>query len=277
MRSPRLIIFLAQIVFLLSLAFAQTDLRQELEQRYQTFLTICKNGELDALPTVWSDYRYCVTVNNLKSANRELDNTVLQSIAEYSPNPGTESFLKLYSNGPTAGLLYRQYISEYDQERVEFTFIKFVWEKGIWKVDGVQSIGDARYRDDGSESMFDIAGLESEMAIDGIVKAAPERLLGSVMAATMNIFSYGYKTTVLINNVMQDETTDKFSTGIIKGGLGAGDNTIVIFFSKSDPDTPHKPSVTLLRKISEEENEKVFEFAPQTAIEGRHEFTFRVE
>ena len=48
----------------------------------------------------------------------------------------------------------------------------------------MQSIGDARYRDDGSESMFDIAGLESEMAIDGIVKAAPERLLGSVMAAT---------------------------------------------------------------------------------------------
>ncbi len=111
------------------------------------------------------------------------------------------------------------------------------------------------------------AGLSSPLP----VSPQPAELRGD-----LNVFSYGYATTIKVNGIDQGTTTGASSVGTIKGGLKKGKNHIEIVLRKTD-DTPQlAPSVKVQLRTGEDTVTEVFTFKPEKKVEGKHTFTFEI-
>ena len=94
----------------------------------------------------------------------------MKQIAQYYPVISELNFVKVLHKGPTAALLYSNDSKDRfvpDQPMVDFTFIKFVNEKGSWKLDRIKVTTIAKYNKDGSLKEFDESDLSPEYKIDG--------------------------------------------------------------------------------------------------------------
>jgi hypothetical protein len=219
-------------------------------------------------------------MNNLTNAKRSLTPELIRSMAENVPDIFKMRFVKTLENGPTSGLLYVQDSEERDASnvpRVTFAFVKFVNEKSIWKVDGVMNTGSPKYQNDGAETKFNMSDLPPSLVIDGKVLKAPEVIPVPYAAGFLDIFSPGYRTTVIINGVEQYVDAVGGPSMLIKGGLRKGQNNIRIFLKRNGKESSFGPTITIRRIFGEREIREVFKYEPKNNIEGEHTVTFTID
>jgi len=257
----------------------KTSLRTTLEGTWNSYLEASRSGEESEFEKVMSAFRLGMMRNNLASAKRSLTPDLIKSFAEDSPDISAMEFVTLLETGPTAGLVYARYSEEDAASRpqVTFTFIKFVKESSGWKVDAVMETGGPKFRGDGKKTNFDPSELPPNFAIDGQVREAPKPIIPPYATAFLDIVSQGHKTQVIVNDVEQTTTVDSSSSGLLKGGLRKGQNSIVIAVTQTEKDTTFKPQVTVRRILENRETKETFKFAPQENVEGRHTFNFGVD
>jgi hypothetical protein len=259
---------------------AEKASRSTLEQVWNSHLKTCESGKESELQKTMSSFRFGSMKNNLAQANRTLTPDLIKSIAGDAPRIATAKFVKLIENGPTAGLVYVKDSEERDASNkplVSFMFIKFVKENEAWKVDGVMSMDGPKFEKDGKESAFNLSDLPPTYEIDGKIRKSPEQAAAPDISGSLDVFSYGYKTEVTINEDEQKTTVNKSYSGLIKGGLRKGKNTIVIGFTKLDGKAAPTPGVTVQRFFDDRDAKEVFKYEPKDNIEGTHTLTFTVE
>lgn len=258
----------------------EESLHSTLEKTWKAHLQASKSGNESELQETMSSFRLGSMKNNLAAAKRSLTPDIIKSISEHAPEIAKADFVTLLENGPTAGLVYVKDSEEKDataKPRVTFMFIKFVKEDSGWKVDAAMNIGRPKFRDDGKKTEFDQSDLPPTCEIDGQVQKAPEPEKAPDFAALLDVFSYGYKTEVLVNGVQQGKPVEASRSGILKGGIRKGQNSIVIAVIQTDRDATLKPRVTIRRVLEDKKAEEVFKFEPQDNIAGRHTLEFSVD
>jgi hypothetical protein len=192
------------------------------------------------------------------------------------PNISAARFVSLIEKGPTVALVYVMDSEEKDatdKPRVTFIFIKFVKEESGWKVDARMNIGSPKYQDNGEPSEFDPADLPPTFEIDGEVRKAPKPVTAPDVSGFLDVFSYGYKTEVIVNGVKQGTTVEASSLRLLKGGLHKGKNSITIVV-QTEKDTEWHPRVNVRRVLADHKTEEVFKFEPTENIEGTHTLSF---
>lgn len=253
--------------------------RIELEKVYRKYIAAHESGSLEAIKNVRSSFSFGTMMNNVADARRELTPEIIKDVAKHPPDIFKMQFLKLQVNGPTAGLLYvrdSDFTDASKKPRVEFAFIKFVNEPSGWKVDMTASVGRPKYDADGKENEFDKQDLPESIAIDGKVLQAPDPVSIPDAAAFLDIDSYGYKTTVLINGVEQFRAAEGGPSKLIKGGLSKGQNKIEIIYEKTDGKSVFGPSVKIRRIFDNKDIREIFKNNPKQDIEGKHTFTLTI-
>jgi len=257
----------------------ESDPRKTLEEAWKKYVKACQSGERTELEAAMSSFQYGSMVNSFANAKRSLTKEMIKGMARQAPDISKMQFVKLIANGPTAGMIYVSDSEEKDasnKPRVTFTFIKFVNESSAWKVDGMMNVGNVKYQKDGKRTEFDFSDLPPVLAIDGMVRKAPTSPTPPEVRGVLDVFSYGYKTTVAINGIEQGTTKGASRSALVKGGLKKGKNEIEIVFAGIAGKTDSKPSVKI-RVLTEEKKEmEIFKYEPQKEIEGKHTFTFEV-
>ncbi len=258
---------------------AEKPLRQTLESTWSAYLTASKTGKESELEKTMSSFRLGMMKNNLASAKRSLTPDIIKSISEHMPSITTARFVSLIEKGPTAALVYVQDSEEKDatnKPRIEFIFIKFVKEESEWKVDAGMNIGSPKFDDNGKESQFDPSDLPPTYEIDGEVRNAPAPISAPEVSGLLDVFSYGYKTEVIVNGVKQGTPVEASRSGLLKEGLRKGNNSIMIVVVQTEKDTAFHPRVTVRRVLADRKTEEVFKFEPTENIEGQHTLSFTI-
>lgn len=253
--------------------------RKTLESAFELFLKASRSGEESALQESLCSFRYASVKNNLASMKQSLTPEIIKEMSTDYPDISNMTFLKVLSKGPTAALLYSRDSDDRDasdRPQIEFFFLRFVREESVWRFDTGILIGDVKYQEDGSLTEFDETDLPQEVAIDGKVPRIPEPVQMAEIRGFLDVSSYGYKTIVTINNTQPVMTEDGSKSSVIKGGLKSGNNSIEITVEKIEEGSPSKPRVTISARTGGTVKE-VFAFAPESKIEGKHRFTFRVD
>ena len=253
--------------------------RKTLESAFGLFLKASRSGEESALQQSLCSFRYASIKNNLASMKQSFTPEIIKEMSTDYPDIADLTFLKVLSKGPTAALLYSRDSDDRDasnKPQIEFIFLRFVKEENIWKFDTGMLIGDVKVQEDGSLTEFDEADLPRELAIDGKVPRIPEPVQMAEIRGFLDVSSYGYKTIVTINNTQQMMIEDGSKSSVIKGGLKSDHNSIEITVEKIEEGSPSRPRVTVSTRTGGTVKE-VFAFAPENKIEGKHQFTFRVD
>lgn len=258
----------------------QTSLRSTLEQTWTAHLQASRSGKESELEKTMSSFRFGEMKNNLAAAKRSLTPELIRSIAEYAPDITEAKFVTLLEKGPTSGLVYIKDSEEKDaagKPRVDFIFIKFVKEASGWKVDAGMNIDRPKFQDDGKETEFDPSDLEPSYRIDGEVRTAPEPVTPPYASALLDVFCRGYSVQVTVNGNEQETSVDTSFSGLLKGGLRKGENSIVIVITRTKEGGEFEPQVTVRRILEDRKIEDVFKFEPKKTIEGKHTFTFMID
>jgi hypothetical protein len=66
-------------------------------------------------------------------------------------------------------------------------------------------------------------------------------------------------------------------SGMLKGGLRKGKNSIVISITRTDRDAASPPQVTIRRVLEDRKTEEVFTFEPKGNVEGTHALAFTID
>ncbi len=145
------------------------DLRNTLESAYIQFIKSLQSDDEETIKDTMSSSAYALSKNGSNKTGKSFI-SVMKQIAQYYPDISDLNFVKVLYKGSTAALLYSN-DSEYrfvpDQPMVDFTFIKFVNEKGSWKLDRIKVATIAKYNEDGSLKEFNESELSPEYKIDG--------------------------------------------------------------------------------------------------------------
>ena len=153
-------------------------LRKELEGVWNNHRRAYAVGDMALLKKTSSDYSYGTMRNALASAGKALNPEELTFFYELMPDVASLKFVELKKMGPTAGLIYVGEAGEGSMPgqppQPGFLFIKFVQEGRGWTVDGMQATPAPDPLQDGGQTAFDPAALPTELAIDGVVRPAPE-------------------------------------------------------------------------------------------------------
>jgi len=253
--------------------------QQELESAYGHFLTACKQGDLDAVKQHSSAHWYAAVTNNYVSMGRQFTGERTTQMAEHFPGLDGKSLVRVCQQGPTAGLLYASESAEpdgNDKPRVTFTFIKFTKENDTWKFHGAMEEDREKHQQDGSPTEFDENSLPAHLAIDGRVPEAPAPIAEPDVVGLLDIVSYGYSTEVSINGQLQRVTTDSSSSGVIRGGLRSGENSLRIVVQRTNDEPLETPAITIRAAGEDGKPTEVFKFATENAV-GTHSTVFTVE
>jgi hypothetical protein len=156
-------------------------LRKELESVWNDYRRAHAVGDLALLKKTSSDYSYGTMVNALAKAGKSLNPEALTFFYEMMPDVANLEFIELMRNGPTAGMLYTGLGGDdtaYAQPpQPRFLYIKFVEERRGWTVDGAQTTPASDQDQSSDNNDFDPAALPTELAIDGVVRPAPESVM----------------------------------------------------------------------------------------------------
>ena len=151
------------------------DLRNTLESAYIHFVKSLQTDDEETIRDTMSSSAYALSKNDSKKIGKSFI-SVMKQIAQYYPVISDLNFVKVLHKGPTAALLYSNDSKDRfvpDQQMVDFTFIKFVNEKGSWKLDRIKVTTIAKYNKDGSLKEFDESDLSPEYKIDGKIHPSP--------------------------------------------------------------------------------------------------------
>ncbi len=255
------------------------SLRDTLEQSWMAHLEASRTGQVSELEKTMSAYSLGSMKNRLISANRSLTPEIIKSMAQYGPDIFNARFLTLLENGDTAGLVYVTDSGETDgggNPRIVFSFIKFVNEPSGWKVALAMNMDKPKYDENGKKSLFPLAEIPLDGAIDGQVKPAPAPVQAPYASALLDVTSYGYETKVIVNGVQQGAPVQACRAGVLSGGLFKGDNTVEILIAKTGTKACQAPTVQIRRVLKSRTTKEVFLFNPKKKIEGTHSFTFNI-
>ena len=151
------------------------DLRNTLESAYVHFVKSLESDDEETTRDTMSSSAYALSKNDSNKTGRSFI-SVMKQIAQYYPVISDLDFVKVLHKGPTAALLYSNDSKDRfvpDQAMVDFTFIRFVNEKGSWKLDRIKVATTAKYNEDGSLKEFDESDLSPEYKIDGKIHPPP--------------------------------------------------------------------------------------------------------
>ena len=257
----------------------EPSLRTTLEESWKRHMLASQSGKASELQKTLSSYRFSTMKNGLARVKRAFTPKMVKSIAQHGPDIFAAEYVTLLERGDTAGLVFIDK-SEAEAEESEddsppqttFLFIKFVKETSGWKVDG-----HPQYQFKKPGAAFTEADLSSTYKIDGIVRAAPELITPPYATALLDVFSYGYKTELTINEVTQGAPIEGSRSGSIKGGLRKGKNTITITLTPTGKGASMQPRVKIRRILENRETVEVFKYEPEKDIAGEHSLTFTVE
>jgi len=253
--------------------------RKELEQAYVLFANACKKGDLDAVRKHGSSCWFAGVRNSYVSLGREFSGEQITQMAEHFPSLDGKDFVRVLQQGPTAGLLYVAESAESDaseKPRVTFTFIKFVNEDSGWKFHGAMDMDSVKHQKDGSLTEFTTDDLPAPLAIDGKVPEAPTLIAEPEVVGMLDVVSYGYSTEVSINNEKQRVTADSSTSGVIRGGLRKGENSLRVVVQRTEEEPLETPAVTIRAAEDNGKLTEVFKFAPRENAVGEHNVTFTV-
>lgn len=254
-------------------------LQQKLERAYSELAEACKKGDLQLVEKRGSSRWLAGVKNNYASSKLAFGPEQVKEMAENLPGLDRKGFVKVLQRGPTAGLVYAADSDERDatnRQRVTFTFVKFVKEGGSWKFHGLMQMGDLKYRAPGLLTEFSEKNLPPEMAIDGKVVEAPAPVGKPEMVGMVDVFSYGYSTEVYINGVRQVVKADGSYSGLIRGGLQSGKNTLRVMIRRIKGDQAPPPTVTIRVVQGKGEATEAFKFTPSGRVVGTHDLMFTV-
>ncbi len=145
------------------------DFRNTLESAYIQFVKSLQSDDEETIRDAMSSSAYALSKNDSKKTGKSFISFMKQT-AKYYPDITDLNFVKVLHKGPTAALLYSNDSKDRfapDQPMVDFTFIKFVNEKGSWKLDRIKVTTIAKHNEDGSLKEFDESELSPEHKIDG--------------------------------------------------------------------------------------------------------------
>lgn len=253
--------------------------RFKLENIWKNYLQASKSGKEVEFEKAASSFLFATLKNNLASAGRTMSPEMIESIAESAPDISNARFVKVLEKGPTAGLVYvkdAEWKDATGKPRVEFIFLKFVKEKGDWKVGGGMTVGGYKFAKNGKENEFDASTLTPPFLIDGKVPETPKAISIPEVSGYLEADSYGYKTQVTVNGIEQKTTVNQSSSSLIKGGMRYGSNDIVIQFTRVVKEDPFKPTVKIRRILADNEAKECFSFEPKENIEGTHPLSFTI-
>ena len=151
------------------------DLRNALESAYIQFVKSLQSDDEETIRDTMSLSAYALSKNDSNKTGKSFI-SVMKQIAQYYPVISELNFVKVLHKGPTAALLYSNDSKDRfvpDQPMVDFTFIKFVNEKGSWKLDRIKVATIAKYNEDDSLKEFDESDLSPEYKIDGKIHPPP--------------------------------------------------------------------------------------------------------
>lgn len=253
--------------------------RQELEEAYTLFANACKEGDLAAVRNRSSSFWFASVRNSYVSLGKEFSGEQITQMADHFPSLDGKDFVKILQQGPTAGLLYVAKSAESDasdKARVTFIFIKFVNEDGGWKFHGAMETDSAKHQKDGSLTEFTTDDLPAHLVIDGKIPEAPTLIAEPEVVGMLDVVSYGYSTEVSINNEKQRVTADSSSSGVIRGGLRKGENSLRVVVQRTKEEPLETPAITIRAAKENGKLAEVFKFAPAENTVGEHDMTFTV-
>jgi len=253
--------------------------RQELEEAYVLFTNACKKGDMAAVRKRSSSYWFASVRNGYVSQGKEFSGAQLAQMVEHFPGLHGKDFVKVLQRGPTAGLLYAAESAEPDagdKPRVTFTFVKFVNEDSGWKFHGAMEMDSTKHQKDGSLTEFTPDDLPAHLAIDGEVPEAPTLIAEPEVVGVLDVVSYGYSTEVFVNSKKQSVTADSSSSGVIRGGLRKGENSLRVVVRRTRKEPLETPAVTIRAAEENGKLAEVFKFAPAKNAVGEHDEIFIV-
>lgn len=281
MNKIYLILILSLILFTNASTIADSNsLRTTLEKSWYAFLDSHKTGKESELQKTMSSYSLAFMKNGLISSQLKLTPDFIKNMGKFIPDITTYKFLKVFKNGPTAGLLYEKQTAEVNidgKEQINYFFIKFVEEKNIWKVDRVSDTSKPKFNDNGERVEFTEADLSYDFKIDGIVRNPPNLLSAPYRKAYLDVYSKNHITNVQINGINQRDTVYTSSSGTIIGGLKKGSNNILIFVSNTENKSTTGLSITIRQILKDRSTKEVFIFKPKESSEGTFSFNFNVD
>ena len=275
-------------IIALTVSFAEEDLRTQLEGAYKAILEASSLGNKEDFKVKMSAYSYRIWENNLMSMQCQIDKDLIEGLSKSNININDMQFINVYHKGPTAALVYvvaGELNGAMDAPEVKFIVIRFIFEDDEWKYDKLGAFYRAKYQEDGSETRFNESDLSEDFAIDGKVFSVPPLKTMPELTGLISIFSYGYRTNVIINGIKQKSVDGRSSCGWIDGGLKLGKNEIKILFKrKKDPCrmTPH----VIIKLINQnkpawegdprENPNNVFCFEPEGKVKRKYIATFTI-
>ena len=167
-----------------------------------------------------SSYHYGTVRNNMTLIKRGLDKDFFDGFAKHDQL----EFVTVVENGKTAALVFK----DSGDDPPSFEATRFVWEDGGWKVDARGGWGS-------NQRTFDASMLKGDLAVDGVVKAAPPVTPMPDFAGNYSVQCTGYKVKLSVNGVVQAELGEGgWAGGVVKGGLKHGKNIISIAWTPDD-------------------------------------------
>jgi hypothetical protein len=259
---------------------AQDVLRVELEQAYQSVIKASSSGIEAQLRETISSYMYSEVKGNYASAARPFDAQAVRTFSKLYPDIRKLPFVKTLLKGPTAALVYVADSAERDataKPRVQFTVIRFVLEESRWRLDGFGRIGSLKYRDDGTVMEFSESLLPPRLAVDGKVRAPLPIPPAAERVGRLDVMSYGYETTVIINDRHQGSTKNRSSSALVKGGLRKGENRVLIEVVPLADSRPALFSVSIHVLETTGNSKEVLSLKPGGPVKNRYDQVIRVE
>ena len=250
--------------------FAWAQSQDELESAYKNFYSACASGNIAAIENTMTSNSFNQTRNATVSAKLVFDGAMFKDTVEFLPKLDDQEFVKVLSKGDTAALTTGMNLDDTSgaEPPREYTVFRFARESGVWKFDTLST----QY---GNEKIND-AEIMKKYKIDGTLKVAPEMIMEPDYAGFMNIKSFGYRVSVIINGIKQSIVEDTSASHLINGGLKSGINDIEVYCEKVVETTSFTPEFKVLVN-KEGKSEEVFTFAPTGEIKALYKNAFVVE
>lgn len=156
-----------------------TSLTGLLQQTWHRYLAASRSGDEAELRAAMSTFRFVTMKNDLAKSGLSLTPDRIKRIAEFAPDISRCQLASVLSSGPTAALLYvrdSDTIDSTGRPRVDYYFMKFVEEAGVWRMDGYQRVNALKFKPDGTLAGFDPKHIQPTYEIDGRILPPPSLL-----------------------------------------------------------------------------------------------------
>ena len=248
-------------------------LRTQLETAHQAFLDAAATGSEAKLAEAVTPYTISKFRNGRARRRILFDEETIRGIGVNAMPIASFPFFETREVGDTAALVYKVAKDPVDGEGrvdVDYYVVRFARIDGSWLFDGSGGTGYFLAVDDGKPIAFDESALPEYLKVDGVIREAEAPIPIRDFDAIFSIESFGYKTHLFINDVEEGNWSNIGSHAYVSGGLGRGENRIVLDVAELDAE-PRS-----LKLEIRSGDEVVFTFERGAGSAGRYEETLRL-